>query len=42
MFDGQQFSLLGDIHKEQNVYIEKDILDDEIEDYKKQGWEERL
>jgi DNA repair exonuclease SbcCD nuclease subunit len=38
MFDGQQFSLLGDIHAQQNVFIKKDIEEDEIEEYKKKGW----
>lgn len=39
MFGGQHFALLGDIHSQQNVHIEKDIFEDELEEYKKQGWE---
>lgn len=40
MFDGHEIILAGDIHKSQNLYIEKDINEEELDDYIKGGdWE---
>jgi predicted MPP superfamily phosphohydrolase len=39
MFDGEDFALLGDIHASQDVFVEKDINENELEEFKKNGWE---
>ena len=40
MFDEHDVSLLGDIHKSQDLYIEKNINEDELDDYLNTGkWE---
>jgi hypothetical protein len=39
-FDGHDIALLGDIHMAQNMYIEKYVDENELEDYIKSGeWE---
>lgn len=40
LFDHHDIALLGDIHKEQTLYIEKEIDDSQLQEYTKHGeWE---